>query len=183
MARAASAKRYAEALFQLAREQGVLDRVQGELSEFAGALQSAEVRAFLESARVPAERKLAVVGQSMSHASQLSRNFIGMMVSQGLVDLIPGVIAEYQRLLDAFHGRQRALVISAVPLGQQEKSQVSGYLGKLVGKQIVLDTRVEPQVLGGLVIRLGDKLIDGSTRGKLQALKQKLITDSRVAAG
>jgi F-type H+-transporting ATPase subunit delta len=98
-------------------------------------------------------------------------------VEKGRIELAQQVRDEYQRLLDERRGIAQATVFTAVPLSDDERRAVAQRLQKLTGKEIVLDAQVDPDVLGGLVARIGDRLIDGSTRGRLLALRQSLVGD------
>jgi F-type H+-transporting ATPase subunit delta len=85
------------------------------------------------------------------------------------------MVLEYGRLVDEHRGIAHAEVATAVPLEPEEKDKLVRRLGDLVGREIVLTTRVDPAIIGGLVARVGDKLIDGSTKSRLLALRESLI--------
>ena len=92
--------------------------------------------------------------------------------------MVPSVREEYGNLVDRQHGRERAHVISAVPLEAGQRDRLAGYLGGLVGKEIELTAAVDESILAGLVARVGDRLIDGSVRTKLQDLRKSLAEAS-----
>ncbi|MGD9143877.1 MAG: ATP synthase F1 subunit delta, partial [Dehalococcoidia bacterium] len=79
-----------------------------------------------------------------------------------------------QRLLDTYRGIEPAKVITAVPLDEKDKQKLTERLSAVVGKQVVLKAEVDPEILGGIIARVGGKLLDGSTRSKLAALKREL---------
>ena len=87
-----------------------------------------------------------------------------------------GVISgEYQRLLDSHRGIERAEVTTAMPLGDEDQQRLAEQLSAIVGKKVVLKSEVDPSIVGGIMARIGGKLIDGSTRSQLMALKRELV--------
>ena len=141
-------------------------------------LQAEEFRAFLEHAKVPMPRKVHTIGEVLAGVDPIMQNLLFVLVSRGLVDLVPEVQQAYQGLLDEFKGREQVQVSSAVPLEDGERVRIALFLSELINKDVVLDTRVDPSILGGLVIKIGDKLIDGSTRTRLEELGRQLQRDS-----
>ena len=85
----------------------------------------------------------------------------------------------YDRLLDAYHGVEHAEVVTALPLDEGYKKRISRQLGEIMGRTIVIDAEVDPSVVGGFVAKIGDTLIDGSLRGKLEALRKSLAGTGR----
>ena len=175
-------KRYAQAIFEMAMTQDpakvekALDSWASELSTMAEAIESEEFRTFLQHAKIPLERKVRAIREVLPKISPLARNLLSLMVSRGLVEYLPRVQGEYLRLVDQHRGLERVKVYSAVPLEEQEKERISQFAREMTGKEVVLETEVVPAVLGGLVIRIGDKLLDGSARSKLESLRQELET-------
>jgi F-type H+-transporting ATPase subunit delta len=180
MARRGSAKRHAQALFDIGLERGQLDAWAGDLHSIREALQTEELRAFLEHAKVPLSRKVRIIEGALPGADPLLRNLLSLLVSRGLVDLMGELETEYGRLLDQHRGREHVEVYSVVPLEDTERERISRFLTGLIEKEVLLDSRVDPSILGGLVIRVGDKLIDGSTRTRLEELGKQL---QRYGAG
>ena len=88
---------------------------------------------------------------------------------------MPGIGEQYQRLLDEHNGIERAEVVSAVPLNDAQRASVEELLKDMVGKEIRLTSRVDPQIIGGMVARVGDHLIDGSTATMLESMRRELI--------
>ncbi|GAI06225.1 unnamed protein product, partial [marine sediment metagenome] len=82
---------------------------------------------------------------------------------------------EYQRLLDSYRGIELAEVITAVPLDDEDKLRLGERLGAVVGKKVVVKPEVDSSLIGGFIARIGGKLLDGSTRGKLEALKREMV--------
>ena len=174
MPRRASAKRYAQAIFELATERGETDQWAEGLQVMNEALQEPQFRAFLEHAKIPLPRKVRTIGEALQGADPFVRNLLSLLVSRGLLDLVPEVQGVYQQLLDKYKGREQVEVYSAVPLEDRERERIIRLLGDLTKTEVVLDSRVDPSILGGLVIKIGDKLMDGSTRTRLAQLGKQL---------
>ena len=178
MPRRGSAKRYAQATFDLASQRGKLDQWTKDLRLVNEVLQNLELKAFLEHAKVPLSRKVQTMKEVLQGVDPLVQNLLACLVSRGLVELVPEVENVYGRLLDELRGREQAEVYSAVPLADSERDRILGFLADLTKKQVRLDTQVDPSILGGLVIKVGDKLIDGSTRTRLEELGKRLQLES-----
>ncbi|MBM2826148.1 MAG: atpH, partial [Dehalococcoidia bacterium] len=126
------------------------------------------------SPRIPLSDKAGIVRQRLSSLHPTALNLAVLLISKGRHELAPNLVDEYRRLWDAHRGIEHARVITAVTLTREEEESVARRLSETTGKQIQLETSVDPTIIAGIVIRLGDKIIDGSTRGQLQALKRSL---------
>jgi F-type H+-transporting ATPase subunit delta len=89
--------------------------------------------------------------------------------------MVGDIADEYQRLLDSYHGIEPAEVITAVPLGDEDRLRLGERIGTVVGKKVVIKPEVDSSIIGGFIARIGGKLLDGSTRSKLEALKRELV--------
>ena len=174
MANRASSKRYVQAAFDIALQRDRLDQWASDLRLVADALQNEEFSAFLEHAKVPLSRKVQTIGEALQEVDPLVQNLLSLLVSRGLVELVPEIEEGYRELLGQYRGREQVEVSSAVPLQESEREQIVLFLTRLINKDVVLDSRVDPSILGGLVIKVGDRLIDGSTRTRLQGLGKQL---------
>ena len=174
MARAA-ARRHAQAAFQIALEREELDLWRGDLERLSEALKEPLLFTFLESPRIHFEEKAMILRQGLEGLNPLVMNLALLLVSRGRLHLVSDMVLEYGRLVDEHRGIAHAEVTTAVPLEPDEKDKLVHRLGDLVGREIVLTTRVAPAIIGGLVARVGDKLIDGSTRSRLLALRESLM--------
>lgn len=175
MARRATAKRYAEAIFRLAGERREWDQWQKDLATLASLSQEAELVALLENPRIPFERKRQLLGQVAAGVEPLALNLASLLVAKGRLAMMGEIAAEYERLLDAQRGIERAQVVTAIPLEEAEKEELSRRLAQATGRKIRLETEVSSSLIGGLVVRLGDQLLDGSLRARLQTLKKSLL--------
>ena len=174
-----AARRYAQAAFEIARESGELDRWAEDLQAIADFVAQPGVADVLASSRVPLDAKARLLRSGLSDVSPLALNLAHLLAEKGRIVLAGQIRQEYQRLLDEHRGVAQAVVLSAVPLSDDERRAVVQRLHDLTGKEIVLEAQVDPEILGGLVARVGDRLIDGSTRGRLLALRESLVGDHR----
>jgi len=171
-----SSKRYAQAVFQLGREQGKLDlwaeglEVLGRLSADAG------FRLLMESPRVSFAAKRDILQQQLSGQLVDVFNLAQLLVTRKRVDAIPGLVQEFGRMYDAERGVQHARVVSAVALSTEAKDLLTKQLAAYTGTQIIVEDDVDASIIGGLVVRIGDKLIDGSVRGRLETLHRQLAS-------
>ena len=174
----AAAKRYAQAAFDIARETDELDRWVEDLRAIADLAAQPGVVEVLASSRVPFEVKERLLRSGLADVSPLALNLARLLVQKARIALAGQVRDEYQRLLDEYRGMAQALVLTAVPLSEDEERAVAQRLRELTGKEIVLEGRVAPEILGGLVARVGDRLIDGSTRTRLLELRRQLAGET-----
>ena len=103
-------------------------------------------------------------------------NLIGLMLRRSRIDQLPRVAAEFRRLDNARQGITLATATSAAPLSQDEVRALTARVEQLTGGRVELDLQVDPSLLGGLVVRVGDRLIDGSVRGRLERLRNQLVS-------
>jgi F-type H+-transporting ATPase subunit delta len=110
----------------------------------------------------------------------LVKNLVSLLVSRGAVNLIHDVLTAYNRLVDVHRGRQQVEVTSAVPLSGQELERITRFASNLINKEVVVSTQVDESILGGLVIQIGDQLLDGSTRSRLEELRKQIRSEAMV---
>ena len=104
----------------------------------------------------------------------LVRNLVALLVTRRAADSLPSVHEAYTRLLDVHLGRQRVEVTSAVPLEDEELERVTSFAANLTGKEVVVSARVDESILGGIIIQVGDQLLDGSTRARLEEMRRQI---------
>jgi F-type H+-transporting ATPase subunit delta len=176
MARRSYARRYSQAVFDIARERNELDRWQSDLKKIATLADDAELIALLENPKIHFEDKAKLLAKGLGDINPLALNLVYLLVSRGRFDMVADIADEYQRLLDSYRGIERAEVTTAIELDDKERRKLEERLEAVVGKKVVVKPRVDPSVLGGIVARVGGKLLDGSTRNKLMALKKALAS-------
>ena len=180
MARRASGQRYAQAIFELSIAQGRLEPWADQLAFASQVLQDDEFRAFLGHAEVPLERKTAAVDAVLQDLDPMVKNLVSLLVSRGAAGVIGDVHRSYVSLLDAHLGRQRVEVTSAVPLEDEELQRITRFVAGLTNKEIVVSTQVDEAILGGIIIQIGDQLLDGSARTRLEQLRRQIRSEAGV---
>lgn len=179
--REATAKRYAKALFLLARERDQVETAGRELQAAGEVIAThRELHDFLLRPWIKREARSSVIGAVADavQCSPLVKDFLGLLAMRGRVDLLPEVLRVYQQFVDEMLGRARAEVRSAVPLTESERQALAERLGRAVGKQILLDEMVDSTLLGGFVARIGSLVFDGSLEGQLARLRGRLVEGS-----
>ncbi len=174
MARRVSAKRYALALYELAVENGEVDAWFDSLKSCSDTLMDSTLSGLVKAPKVNLDRKMAVISEVLPGLPKFVSNLIGILITRGEMDIVSSVVEEYRLLLDLENGRGHAQVTSAIPLDKSQLGKLGDYLSQLTGKQVALNNVVDSRVLAGVVARIGDKLIDGSAKTKLQDLKKSL---------
>jgi F-type H+-transporting ATPase subunit delta len=175
MARVASAKRHAQAVFQLARERDEVEKWRSELKTIAATLADPQLRAILEDPKIHLGDKENLINKCLPGISRLALNFTYLLVAKQRLNILEQIVSEYELMADALQGLEHAQVVTALPIDKQEEVKLTEHLATITGKKIVLTTEVDPAIIGGFVARVGDKLIDGSTKAKLEALKRSLV--------
>jgi F-type H+-transporting ATPase subunit delta len=174
-----AAKRYAEAALLIAREDGTEDAWSDGLRAMAIAFTDPVAQAFFENSRVPVADKMKLAEQALAGVDPLVLNLARLLVRRNRTSLGPQIAEAYQELLDEARGVYHAEVTTAVPLSDAEAIAVKQRLAEIIGGEVVVSPEVDEDILGGLVVRIGDQLIDGSTRTRLQELKRELAGASR----
>ena len=163
-------------MFQIAVETGQLDEWSEDLRLIAVALGNADLSGLLDAPQVPASVKVDSIKSALGDSvGPLAINLLSLLAVRDLSRLVPGILDEYGRLVDRHVGIERAEVVSAVPLDDDQVSRVSEVLAGIVGTRVRLDTRVDRELLGGLVAQVGDRVIDGSVRTRLQDMRRGIV--------
>ena len=181
MAKQVGGRRYAQALFELAIQQDQAPQWSEELGYMAQVLLDPEFNSFLKHTGVPVDRKTTAIETVLPEINPLVRNLGALLVSRGAVDVLGDVSIGFNRLLDERLGRQPVEVTAAVPLEDAELERIRRFVTDLIQREVVVTTRVDESILGGIIIQIGDRLLDGSTRSKLEALRKQIR--SEVALG
>ena len=177
MAQQLSGKRYAQAIFDLAVENNQVVEWGEDLALVAEVFEDAEFTALLKHADMPAADKLKATASVLAGVNPLVRNLVDLLVSKNSVDSIFGVYSGYTELLDRHLGRQRVEITTAVPLESAETDRINAFVSGLIRSEVELTTKVDESILGGLVIQIGDRLLDGSTKARLDGLRNRLHTE------
>lgn len=174
MASKAYARRYAQAVFQIAAERNELERWQSDLEMIAGLGDDREVVALFENPRIPFGDKQKVLAGQFGDINPLALNLLYLLVTENSLGIVGQIAYEYRKLMNEHLGVEEADVLTAVPIDDEEKAKLEERLGTVVGKKVIVRTTVDPGLMGGIVARIGGKLIDGSTRSRLELLKEQI---------
>lgn len=178
MRKTAAARRYAKALFQLAREEGRVDAVRAEMKALADAFDATpELRHVVFRPLHPlAQRKAAVDAVTARlGGSDTVRRFLALLLDQHRMDTFPEVRAELERLADEAAGRVPAEVITAAELPADQLERLRRALAERTRRDVQLQVRVDPSILGGVVAKVGDLVFDGSIRTQVAQLRANLM--------
>jgi len=168
------AGRYASALFELAEDRDALDAVAGDLGALRSLLdESGDLRRLIRSPVLSREDQGRAVTAVAERAGfqELTVRFLGLLAHKRRLSVLPEIIAAYQAMLARHKGEISAELVSAVPLSEDQAQAVQEQLSASLGQTVRLSRAVDPGLLGGLVVRLGSRMIDASLRTKLQRLE------------
>ena len=167
---------YASGVFELAKAEGQLERVEDELFTIAQAMEgSAELRSALTDPQLPLERKQAIVDDLVSgRASSLTVGLVQFIVGQNRASELPAIARSFVEQAAASRRREVAEIRSAVALDDETVERLAAALGRATGKKVEPRVIVDPSVIGGLVARVGDTVIDGSISRKVESLRQRI---------
>jgi len=179
MARKVYTRRYAQAVFEIALETKELDRWQSDLRRIACLAEDDALVAFLESPKIQFDDKARLLSEQLNGINPLALNLVYLLAARGRLRSIGDIADDYQRLLDNYRGIETAEVVTATALNEKDKRRLAEHLSAIVGKKVALKTEVESRLIGGVIARIGGKLLDGSTRSKLEALKKELVRAGR----
>ena len=175
MATVGSAKRYAQAVFQIALDSNEVERWRSELETIAATLGDPQLAAILEDPKVHLDDKIQLISKCLPGLNQLALNLAYLIVARQVLGILDRIVAEYNRMAEGHEGLEHARVVTAVALDDTDKERLAEHLAVMTGKRVSLVTEIDPAIIGGFVARIGDKLIDGSTRARLEALRKKLV--------
>jgi F-type H+-transporting ATPase subunit delta len=179
MIRDTAAKRYAQAAFEIARDRDSLEQWVADLALVAQVMADPQAMAILSSTKVALADRHRLLEGILEGIDPLVMNLAKLLVAKGRVGIASQVAEAYRDLVDEHSGVAHASVVTAVPLTEPERRAVEERLSRITGKKVVAHLEVEPEIVGGLVARVGDRLIDGSTRSRLLALKRNLAGQER----
>jgi F-type H+-transporting ATPase subunit delta len=173
---------YAEALFEAARERDELEGVLSDLGEFVEALQdSEELRMFFYGGQIPERQKRRALDGLTEGMKTSTTNFLKVLVDNGREEILDEVLARYEKLVKEHLGRIEVEVTTAVELSDDQRGRLKERLAEVLeGREIILETNVDPGLVGGAVFRYGGRMMDGSIRGRLESLREGMLERSEV---
>lgn len=168
------ARRYAEAVFQIAGEKNEFDKWQSNLQRIAALFKDPALLTWLEMPNVAFSDKAQRVETSLGGMNPLAVNMAKLLVLRHLTHISGEIATHFEKLLNDSRGIQVAEVTTAVPLDDAEQRALAERIGKAMGKKIILRPRVDPRILGGIVARVEDRLLDASSVARFETLKRQL---------
>ena len=171
---------YANALADIALQQGAADAALKQLLDFGAAYAaSAELRNFLTSPAVPRTAKHGVIEKIATRmgATKIVRNFLFVIVDHQRMHLLPEILSAFQEVVRQRQGIAEAEIASAIELSAAQKKQLAQTLERLTGKKIQAKYSLDPALLGGAVVRVGDTIYDGSVRHRLNRMRTHLAAE------
>ena len=171
---------YANAMADVALVQGVAEPASKQLHDFGAAYaESTELRTFLASPAVSLEAKHAVLETIVARlgASKIIRNFLFVLTDHRRTQLIPEVVTAFHQVIRYRQGIAEAEISSAIELTGAQKKEMAATLAQLTGKKIEAKYALDPALLGGVVVRIGDTIYDGSLRGRLNEMRTRLAAE------
>ncbi len=171
------AHKYARALFDASVAEGKAQKVAAGMASIQH-LEREEpaLLGFLTSPEVLTESKTEFIATVFGpRVDAMVVNFLRLLVDKGRISFLPGICLDFQRLTEEHQGLLRAPVVSAVPLDADQEARLKRELDRITGKDVILEKRVDPSILGGVVVHLGDKIIDRSLRRGLRQLADTLV--------
>jgi len=172
-------RRYARALLDLAGEQGQIERVGTDLRDLDVAWkEGAELREVFENPSFSAASRAAVIDTITTRMGVLPvvRNTLRLLSDRHRIRHLPEVVEAFEELAQEREGRVRAEVITARPMTESYREQLRSTLERVTGKKVVLVTREDPSIIGGVVTRVGDKVFDGSIKHQLAEIRDDLLS-------
>jgi F-type H+-transporting ATPase subunit delta len=178
--RTSAARRYAEAIGEIARRDGTPDAWLDDLRLAAAVVSEPELARLLDNPAVPVAARREVLGAILAgRVSHLALNLVLLLATRARIALVPAIAAEYKRLLDRGRGMVTATVTSPIPLEPDHLAAVADRLRSLTGRTVEVQAALDPALVGGLTVRVGDQLIDASVRGRLERLRDRLVAGAR----
>ena len=169
----AAAKRYAQAVFELASQEGRIEDWRRHLAAIKDLVGDPAVADVLKNPTISASRRIELIAEP-GFLDPEATNLVRMLVESGRVDQAAGILDEYDALADEAAGRVRATVTTAVEMSPDEQARLGSGLSRRLGKDVRVSAIVDPQILGGLKLQYGDHLVDVSLASRLQQLRRRL---------
>lgn len=172
-----AARRYAEAAFEIALRDGTVDAWRRDLDRAAEVIADPPIAEAVHNPSVATALREEAIARGLGPSvSRPVLNLITFMVRRGRIEDLSRVAAEFGRLDDERNGVTHALATTASPLEATEIQALTTRLEAMTGGKVELTVETDPSVLGGLIVRVGDRLIDGSVRGRLERLRSQLVS-------
>ena len=169
-----SCKRYAQAVFQLAKEKNSLAEWKLDLNKIAGLAQNLEFLSVIENPKIPFDVKKEVMGKTAAGISSLALNLAYLLIMKTKFRHAGEIAEEYDRLVNEYQGIRSAEIATAIPFDNEYRNKLTRQLETIYNQKISADFKVEPAILGGFIVKIDGTLIDGSIRYKLELLRKNI---------
>jgi len=176
-----AARRYAKALFELASEAKLVDKVRADLADLAKSFEaSPELRALIENpAFTPTVKKTAILAiAARMNVSPVVQNTLQLLVDRNRVGMLGAISDSFDVIAERQSGRVRAEIITAAPLSDAYYAELEKALASVTGRQVTLVKKTDPSIIGGIVTRVGDTVYDGSIANRLKDIRTQLLEKS-----
>ncbi|HET7658112.1 MAG TPA: F0F1 ATP synthase subunit delta [Bacillales bacterium] len=170
----AAAVRYARALFEVAQEHGNVDGIEADLRDVLQAFQDEGAHRVFLNPRLDAEERKKLIEVFADKVTEEVSNFLKVLVDHHREEELADILNHYTALANEERGVVKAVVTTAFPLTEDEKSKLADQFGKAIDKTVEFEERIDRDIIGGIMIRVGDRIYDGTVSGKLSRFKQNL---------
>jgi F-type H+-transporting ATPase subunit delta len=171
------ARRYSQAIFRMALEKKDMNRWQSDLRKASSLMKETALFSLISNPKIESEQKSKTLEQRLGDVNPMVIKLLLLLAAKSRLALIDDIAEEYQASVDNYRGiegTEIAEVTTAIPLDDDYQLKVAERITEIIGKPVLLKPKVDPGIIGGIIIRVGDKLIDGSLRSKLAALRKDL---------
>jgi len=176
MLKGAIARRYASAIFDIGRKQNKLDQTLEDVRQIAQVFAHRTLTYLLNEPKISAKRKETAIRQALEgKVLPTSLNLALLLVQRKLVEVMPNIARELEQLVLDYKNQAIAQITTATPIDDAQLNLIKRALEQKTGKTILIESKVQPDILGGVIARVGDQLIDGSIRSRLNILRQQLL--------
>jgi F-type H+-transporting ATPase subunit delta len=179
MSTTTSSKRYAQAVFQIAREKNTLAEWQLDLKKIAGLMQNAEFVAVIENPVIPFDLKSKLLKELLGKIDPFALNLGYLLIIKNKFKNAGQIAEQFDHLLNSYRGIMNAEITTAIAIDNSDKKRVTEQLEKVLSSKVATDFNVDPSILGGIIARVDGTLIDGSIRSKLEILKKNMAGISK----
>jgi len=181
----AVARRYAEALLDLAQEHGALERLEAESKLLASLFDDKQLRAFFNSPQIPRERKNDALARALrGKVDPMLLNIARLLVDKGRIGYLPQIMREFNSMTDELRGVEAVTIVSAQPLSAEQVQSIQANVQRFTSRQSLrVETELDPSLLGGVLVRLGSRVLDGTLASRLEGLRQRLSKVQLSGAG
>lgn len=179
------ARRYATAFFELAQEQSQIDQIAKDVDVIAALVSAGgDFAAFIANATLRRDDQVAAMTAIARHLklSALTERFLGLLAAKRRLSVLPGIASAVKGLIAEQRGEITAEVTAAQALDQSQIAEISAHLKKVLGKDVKINLQIDPDIMGGLIIKVGSKLMDSSVRTKLERLHRALRNPNELSA-